>query len=430
VTEIAEQSVDEASPARALRGRAPLLVLIFVTAVGFRTCGTLTAPTVPAADAADYHRLAIGLAEGRGYVNTAGQKTAWRPPGYPLFLGSIYWFTGPRVSVAAFVQIVIGALTVLILVLFGVFVIGWREALIAGFVAAVYPGLVWLPRLLLSENLSLLFLAITLLAAALYLKTTRIWWLAVVGFVGGINALVRGGNIMLLFVLCAALLVVALRKRSATPRQVALGFLLAFAAFAVVLTPWTVRNYRVFHSFVPVATQEGLTLYASYWPPQKNGRLVWGTLPGVEDPQVATAAQLGDEVSASRYLGSVTRQRLLDNPGYFFRLIPAKMISLLVPLDWEVFPHAAGETRSINFGYLLVLPFALLGFVTLMRRPRPMQWLLWVLPGVVIFQAIFFYGSPRFRLPAEMTGILLGGIGLSGAYAFLKSRVSLLGYKN
>lgn len=430
MTQTAEPSVDSAPLARTFRRRAPLLVLMFVTAVGFRTCGAVIAPTMPVADAADYHQLATGLSESRGYVNSSGQKTAWRPPGYPLFLASVYRVAGPRVSAAVFVQVVIGALTMLALVLFGTLVIGWREALIAGFVAAVYPGFVWLPRLLLSENLSLLFLTVTLLAAALYLKTTRIWWLAVVGSVGGINALVRGGNIILLFVLCAALLVVALRKRSATPQQVALGLLLTVASFAIVLTPWTVRNYRVFHSFVPVATQEGLTLYASYWPPQKNGRLIWGTLPGVEDPQVAAAAQLGDEVSASRYLGSVTRQRLLDNPGYFFRLIPSKMISLLVPLDWEIFPHAAGQTRSINFGYLLILPFALLGFVTLMRHPQPMQWLFWVLPGVVIFQAILFYGSPRFRLPGELTGILLGGIGLSGAYAFLKSRVSLLGYKN
>lgn len=430
MTQPAEPSVDSAPLARTFRRPAPLLVLIFVTAVGLRTCGAVIAPTTPVADAADYHQLATGLSESRGYVNSSGQKTAWRPPAYPLFLASIYRIAGPRVSAAVFVQVVIGALTVLALVLFGTLVIGWREALIAGFVAAVYPGFVWLPRLLLSENLSLLLLLVTLSAAAWYLKTRRVWCLGIVGLVGGLNTLVRGGNLIVLVVLCAAILFVAIRRRSQPPRQTALGLLLALAAFAAVLTPWTVRNYRVFHRFVPVATQEGLTLYASYWPPQKNGRLVWGTLPGVEDPQVAAAAQLGDEVSASRYLGSVTRQRLLDNPGYFFRLIPSKMISLLVPLDWEIFPNAAGQTRSINFGYLLILPFALLGFVTLMRHPRPMQWLFWVLPGVVICQAILFYGSPRFRLPAELTGILLGGIGLSGAYAFLRSRVSLLGYKN
>lgn len=417
------RAADQSSPIRKLKPHF-YFPLIFLLAFTLRGCAVVTHSEVPAADAADYHRLAIGLAEGQGYVNTAGQKTAWRPPAYPLFLGSIYRIAGPRVSAAVFVQVVIGALTVLALVMFGAVILGWREALAAGFVAAVYPGFVWLPRLLLSENLSLLLLAVTLLAAALYLKTTRIWWLAAVGFVSGINALVRGGNIMVLFVLCAALLFVALRRRSPAPRRVALGLLLAFAAFAIVLTPWTVRNYRVFHSFVPVATQEGLTLYASYWPPQRNGRLIWGTLPGPEDPEIAVASQLADEVSASRYLESVTLQRLRDNPGYFFRLIPSKMISLLVPLDWEILPHAAGQTRTINYGYLVVLPFALLGLVTLIRQPRPMQWLLWVLPVVVTIQAIIFYGSPRFRLPAETTAVLCAGVAIVRALNFRKARTA------
>ena len=301
--------------------------------------------------------------------------------------------------------------------------------MIAGFVAAVYPGLVWLPRLLLSENLSLLLLLATLIAAALYMKTRHVWWLGIVGFLGGLNTLVRGGNLMVLGVLCAGILFVAIRRRSPPLRQTVLGLLLAVGAFTVVLVPWTVRNYRVFHKFVPVATQEGLTLYASYWPPERNGRFIWGTLPGTEDPQIAFASQLGDEVSASRYLQSVTQQRLRDNPGYFFRLIPSKMLSLLVPLDWEIFPHAAGETRSINFGYIVVCFLALLGFVAMTGSAYSHKWLLWLLPLVVLIQAIVFYGSPRFRLPAELIAILLAAVGLVRAYAFLKSRKSLLGLK-
>lgn len=416
-------------------GRSPLpestyrvlvLVLILFTALGFRAWAAATAPAEPIADAADYHRLAVGLVEGRGYVNESGQETAWRPPGYPLFLAAIYRLAGARVSAAAFIQIIIGALTVLALILLAILIVGWRDAVISGFVAAVYPGFIWLPRLLLSENVSLFLLVLTLLATALFLKTNRLWWMVVAGGVGGINALVRGGNIMVLFGLCAALIVVAIRNRSPQPRQAILGSLLALAVLAIVLTPWTIRNYRVFHSFVPQATQEGLTLYASYWPPQKNGRLIWGTLPGVEDPYVAKSAQLGDEVSTSRYLQSVTRQRLLAQPGYFFRLIPSKMASLLVPFDWEIFPHGAGQTRSLNLGYLIALPFSLLGCVTVWRRPRPMQWLLWLLPIIVLIQAVMFYGSPRFRLPAELVMIILAAIGLSQTWSFFKSRFSLL----
>jgi len=89
-------------------------------------------------------------------------------------------------------------------------------------------------------------------------------------------------------------------------------------AFIVTLVPWTIRNYRVFHQPIPIATQDGLALYGSYWPPQKNSKIIWGTLPGNEDPAILAASRTGDEVSASRYLNHVTRERLREHPGFFF----------------------------------------------------------------------------------------------------------------
>lgn len=420
-------NVGNRSEARPLARRTLFLFLIFLTALGFRTCAVIRAPSTPIADAADYHRLAIGLAEGRGYVNEAQGKTAWRPPGYPLFLAAIYRIAGPGITFTTLVQALIGAIVVLLLCLFAGIVIGWREAIVAGFIAAVYPGFIWLPRLLLSENLSLLLLLITLCAAAMYLKTSRIWWMPVFGAVSAVNTLVRGGNLLVPLLIGAGIAFVAIRKSSSDRRRIAAGLLMASATFWVVLTPWILRNYQAFGRFIPVATQDGLTLYASYWPPQKDGKLIWGTLPGNEDPTVVAAGQLGSEVAASAYFQQVTLRRLREQPAYFFRLIPSKLISLLVPLDWEIFPHAEGRTRSVNYGYLLILLPALAGFIALLRERQPHQWLLWVLPVAVLIQAILFYGSPRFRLPAEPIAILLGAVGLCQAYAFLKSRWSLLG---
>jgi hypothetical protein len=60
------------------------------------------------------------------------------------------------------------------------------------------------------------------------------------------------------------------------------------------------------------------------------------------------------------------------------------------------------------------------------RNPRANQWLLWVVPMLVLFQTVFFYGSPRFRLPAEPIAILLASVGLSRGWGFLKKRRVLL----
>jgi 4-amino-4-deoxy-L-arabinose transferase-like glycosyltransferase len=386
----------------------------------------LSQPEIPIADAADYHQLAAALAAGHGYVNVGGEPTAWRPPGYPVFLSFIYRITGPSVFAATLLQAIVGALTVLMLMLFGSTMLSYTETVVAGVIAAIYPGLVWLPRLLLSENLSLLLTLMTLWCVAMCLKSRRLLWLAMFGLVAALNTLVRGGNLFLPILLGAGLLLISFQRKPANWKQTCAGLVLAAALFVVVLTPWTIRNYRLFRSFVPVATQEGLTLYASYWPPVKSGRLIWGTLPGMEDPNVAAAAQTGSEVAASKYLEHVTVQRLRANPSYFFRLIPSKMISLLVPLDWEVLTHPVGTTRKINFGYVLILFPALFGFFSLCRKSRANQWLLWIVPILVLTQTILFYGSPRFRLPAEPIAILLAAVGLVAAWAFLKRRRRLV----
>ena len=378
-------------------------------------------PAVPVGDAEDYHGLATRLVEGRGYVNAAGQPTAWRPPVYPVFLAGVYKIAGVSVQRATMVQVMLGGLTVLILTALGAMILGWHRALIAGAIAAVYPAFVWLPRLLLSENLSLFLLSLSLVAIVLYLRSSRMVWIFVFGVLCALNTLVRGANLFLPIVVAIGLLVLQWRNR----RQLVASLLAMTVAFIVTLLPWTIRNYRVFHQPIPIATQDGLTLYGSYWPPQKNSKVIWGSLPGNEDPAILEASRSGSEVSASKYLYRLTQQRLREHPWFFFRLIPSKLASLLVPLDWEIFAHAPGTTRSLNIGYLLILLPALIGFIAMLRERVPYQWLLWIVPGLVLLQAILFYGSPRFRLPAELIAIIPAAAGVSIIWEFFKQRLRL-----
>jgi 4-amino-4-deoxy-L-arabinose transferase-like glycosyltransferase len=289
------------------------LIGLLLLAVAFRAYGVWSHPALMVADAEDYHQLATRLIEGRGYVNVAGRPTAWRPPAYPVFLAGVYKIAGVNVTRATMVQVILGGLTVLMLTAVGTMILGWPRALIAGAIAAVYPALVWLPRLLLSENLSLFLMLVSLVTIILYLRTSRMVWIIVFGVLCALNTLVRGGNLFFPIVVAFGLLLLHWRNW----KQLAAPLLAMTVAFVVTLLPWTIRNYRVFDHVIPIATQDGLTLYGSYWPPQRNKRLIWGTLPGHEDPAIQAAAQTGDELSASTYLNDLTRQRLRDNPGFF-----------------------------------------------------------------------------------------------------------------
>jgi 4-amino-4-deoxy-L-arabinose transferase-like glycosyltransferase len=418
-----------------VRNRPPYLkqyiLGILILAVALRIYGAMLHPSVPAYDAGDYHRLASGLVQGHGYINTAGNSTAWRPPAYPVFLAGIYELLGINAVRAVIVQAFLGGLTVLALIVLGLLILDWRTALIAGAVAAVYPAFVWLPRLLLSENLSLFLLLVSLCTVVMYLRTSRLVWMVVFGVLCALNTLVRGANLFLPLAVALGLIFIWWRKRSRNRDQLIAPLLVPLLvmsiAFALTLLPWTVRNYRAFHQFIPVATQDGVTLYAAYWPPQHNGKLIWGTLPGNEDPAIQAASQVGNEVAVSKYLHQVTMDRLKAQPSFFFRLIPSKLISLLVPLDWEIFPHAPGTTRSLNVGYLLILLPALWGFLTMLRERVRHQWVLWIIWAMVLLQSVFFYGSPRFRLPAELIAVLPAAVGVLKIWEFLKYKLKTVG---
>ncbi|HEX3559043.1 MAG TPA: glycosyltransferase family 39 protein [Pyrinomonadaceae bacterium] len=397
------------------------LAALFLLALLMRCWAVTFYPAEQVNDAADYHRLAADLARGLGYVNAAGAPTAWRPPGYPAFLAVVYSIFGASIRAATLTQALLGSLTVLLLAIFGALVLGRREALIAAALAAIYPGLFWLPRVLLSENLSLFLTLAALCAAAMLLRTERLFWAGVCGVLLGLCALVRGANLMVAIVLLAGMVFIAWR-RGRRWRQLAAASVLVCAGCALALLPWTARNYRVFHRLVPVATQDGMGLYASYWPPVRDGKMIWGNLPGDEDPAWAAATRAGDEATASKYLQRVTLERLREHPGHFFRVLPPKLLSLAAPFDWEWFPHAPGTVRSLNPVYVLLLIPAMLGLLVLRRRPAPHGWLLWVLPLTVLAQAVIFYGSPRFRLPAETSVLLWAAVALVSAWDWFRRR--------
>jgi 4-amino-4-deoxy-L-arabinose transferase-like glycosyltransferase len=379
-------------------------------AIAVRLAAVMAFPSEPIADAADYHGLAVRLAGGSGYVNEDGAPTAVRPPGYPAFLAIVYSLLGPEPRNAYLVQAALGGLTVAILLWLGSQAVGYAEALIAGFLAAVYPGLVWLPRVLLSENLALPLLLCSLCAAARLLSTNQSSWALVTGATLALAVLTRASSAFLVVLLLLGLLI-SFAKQAGLRRAVVIT-LMTILPLSVGLLPWAYRNHRLFGRGPVLTTEGGITLYTSYWPPRAGIKPIWGNVPGGEDPTVAAAGQLRNEAAVSAELAAVTIKRLVSEPGLFFSLWPEKLMWSVAPFDWEWFPRRAGQTRSLNSGYLLLLVPAVIGLRRLWTRPQKGQWLLWLLPAAVFVQTLVFYGGPRLRLPAESSLLILAAVGI------------------
>ncbi|MGH9878033.1 MAG: glycosyltransferase family 39 protein [Nitrososphaerales archaeon] len=388
-----------------------VFAVIFILAVILRISAVIYFPAKQVADPADYHRLATNLAVDHRYIAPDGSPTAWRPPGYPFFLAGIYSVAGENIFIACLIQAILGGLTVLAVMYLAMAVLDEKVAMVSGVIAALYPGLIYLPRLLLSENLAISLLLLSVLAAVGVVRSGGLKLQVLLGALLGLSALVRGANLITAALLIGLVLFVKWRAE---------GFAKAFRSvlpvtLAVVFTlaPWVIRNYMVFHRLAPLATQDGIGLYASYWPPRAGSKLIWGNLPGEEDPAVAAAFKTGDEMAVSEYLKRETINRLKAGPLYFFRLWPSKLTSLLAPFDWETFPHPPGAARSFNWGYVLILLPAALGALIIVRNPIPQKWALLALPAAALIQTLIFYGSPRFRLTAEPIIIILAAAGIS-----------------
>ncbi|PYS84890.1 MAG: hypothetical protein DMF67_03175 [Acidobacteria bacterium] len=390
------------------------LLAIFLLAFALRAYAVVCYPAVPVTDAAHYHQLATDLARGRGFIYTdTGVPTAFRPIGYPAFLAGIYAVFGPDPRAAYWFQVVLGGITVLLVALLGRLIFGRREALLSGLLAAIYPGFIWLSRVLLSENLALPLLLATLCAAALLLRAERrrFLWAAALGVLLGLGVLVRSNNSLIVALLLLGLFVSFWKRREGRRAYLSLGVVVA--VLLLTLLPWEVRNYRVFHRVVPLTTNDGITLYGAYWPPRVGSKRIYGNVPGLEDPAIVAASRAGDEADVSGYLRRLTLQRLRENPRYYFQLLPEKLFYMVAPVDWETFPHRPGTERSFNVGYALSSVLALFGFWVSIRCRVPHQWLLWPGPISVLVQTLIFYGGPRYRLPAEPTIILLASVGVS-----------------
>jgi len=187
---------------------------------------------------------------------------------------------------------------------------------------------------------------------------------------------------------------------------------IALATTAATLAPWVTRNYSLFNHFVPIATEDGITVYISYWPVREGGKPIWGNVPGEEDPVIAQANRAGNEALVSRQLRAVAVSRLREQPFHALRLIPVKLLYLLAPFDWEVFPHERGRSRSVNYGYVVAIVPALLGTWVVWWRRTPHQWVPWAPPVSALLLATIFYGSPRLRLPAEPALVIFASVGL------------------
>jgi 4-amino-4-deoxy-L-arabinose transferase-like glycosyltransferase len=358
-------------------------------------------------DAIMYHTTAQSLRLGDGYVPLTGGPTARWPPGYSTLLGAIYTVFGVHPTLGELANALLGAVTVVVLMLAVERAVDRPTAIVAGAILAVLPGPVLWTDVLVSETL---YTALFVTVIALALRARPSWrWAIGLGAVIGVGALVRGEA--LTWVLLAAVL-----WRGQLPWRVVLPRLAALvAAVAVVLSPWTIRNAVVMDAFVPVATNASQTLWSGHHPGATGAQ----TYPPADFEEQFSPELPDRELEASAALRDDAIEYMLRNPLRELELIPLKLIHLnrgdSYALDWVNAP-GSGEEPPLSpivaerigviadAGFYGLLALTVVGGCWLgrafWRRPVGRLALTSFVTALVLYGFVY-YGNYRYRLPYE-----------------------------
>ena len=364
-------------------------------------------------DALMYHSTAENLSEGHGYVPFTGGPTARWPPGFSTVLGGLYWLFGVHPIVGELFNAVVGAVTVVLLMLIAERVLDRGTAIVAGTMLAVLPGPIMWTDVLVSETL---YTALFVAALLILVRARPTWgWLLAFGVAVGIGALVRGEALTWL------VLPVVMWWRLVPWRSLARVMLVAVASAGVVMVPWTVRNAVVMDAFVPVATNASETLWSGH-NDDATGAQVY---PPADYDERFDQALPALELERAKALRNDAIEYMVRHPVRELELVPLKLLHLnrgdSYVLDWvnapgtnEAPPISRIQAERIrvvaDLGYYGLLTLAVLGAVVLGRRFWGSR--IGRIAGASFATALFlygflYYGNYRYRLPYEPLMVLV-----------------------
>ncbi len=234
------------------------MIWVILLSLAIRVPWAAWASITPLADFAGYDNIARGLLTTGEFRYTYGP--AFRTPGYPLFLASIYATFGLSCKAVGLVQAVMGGFTSGLIVLLARKTLSLRTALLAGILHALsFTSIAYVP-VLASENLAVFLLLGSLLALASSHQATGTRRILLAAASGGLfcSLLLTRPAVATLTSPVFMLLTVYhphLRKWSL---RIPVFFVLAAG---LVFSPWSVRNYRLGMSPLTVSTQGGLALW-------------------------------------------------------------------------------------------------------------------------------------------------------------------------
>lgn len=372
--------------------------------------------------------IAVSVAQGHGFaspfrVNTG--PSAWMTPVYPALLAAVFRIFGiyklNSYLAATSLNILFASLTCIPIFFAGKRIAGVGLGATAAWLWAIFPNAILLTFQSMWEAcLSALLAAIILWATLALAESSRPRdWIAY----GALWGLTLMTNPTLASLLPLLLIWLAYRAHKMRHEWIALP-VIALGVALLCCIPWTVRNYSVFHRFVPLRSVLGLQLWL-------------GNNPQAQPPWLGTLHPINDQAEREKYIemGEMDYMRVKKreairyieaHPRHELHLAALRFVAI-----WSggtSHPIHDFETNDSSwFRYVLLFNIcigfgALLGIILLCIRRSIYAFPLAVFP--VVFPCAYYatLALPRYSLPMDPAVILLTVIALAGIFRLWKFR--------
>ena len=398
--------------------------ILTIFLLGFCVKAAFLACTEPAGrDSWELGRIAEFISQGKGFISPFGSEREDRAcihfaPAVPAYLGALQVATGSRAgsqAAAAWINVLLSALTGVLLLTFGTRLFDKRTGLTAGIIYSLCPASCYY----VASSWSCTILAFTgivwLILATRLRERPSLWGVAGFGAATGVMALIDTP-----FLLVAPVAVLAAMIPTKRIGWVVGGSVLSLLMFLVVASPWMYRCWQVTDGhLIPVRGNFGMELWIGNHPgaelPTQNR-----TYHPFTDPIEEAIYEPMGELEYNRHCLERAKEWISSNPEKFYGLIPVRMAKYWLG-ESIVSPDEIPVKRVLKvFLQGIPLVFALLGIGLAIRDRRPVLLLVACLVLVPLPHYVTHSGWTRYRLPLDPVIYLLAAHAIS---AFFKSKM-------
>lgn len=362
-------------------------------------------PPLSWADASLYDTVAWNFSQGDGYSYspTENEPFAMREPGYIIFfLAPIYFVFDHSVFAVQIFQIIISAFIIFLTYLIAKEILPKKISLLPAFVMTIWPPMIGYTGEILTEIYFtfLLLLFVFLLIKALENPSKKLFFAS--GLILGLATLAR--FIMFFFpIFLLPVLYLIFRNK----RKTFTYFLLILIGVAIFVSPWIIRNYIIYDTFILGRLGGG----EIYW---MGSYVPWdGEWFGYIEPFLSLCPKAKSAIEGEKCLTRLAIENIKENPfgvGLIWLKKPLKVF--LVPEGFEFISTFAAKLKiNATFAkmsylsiYLSGVIFAILGLKDLFYTKSKIALSFGIL--VIYYTLMLLPLNPVFRYQIPLFPIL------------------------